>query len=120
MEQKPLLFFAGLMIIALILIVVYQTQTDPFKNIKPHTHGQAPRNHEADVDAVSALYMKHCSDCHGDKGQGQDGYPDIRNTGMTIEQIKQRIRSGKGNMPDFNDQIKEPILTRLAQMVKEL
>ena len=119
MEQKPLLFFTGLMVIALILIVVYQTQTDPFKNVKPHTHSQAPKNQEAELEAVYALYMEHCSDCHGRNGQGLDGYPDIRNTRMTIEQIKQRIRTGKGEMPDFNDEIKEPMLTRLAQMVKE-
>jgi len=119
MEQKPLQFFSGLMIIALVLIVVYQTQTDPFKNVRPHTHSRQQHNHDAELEAIYAVYMEHCSECHGSQGQGEDDYPDIRNTKMTIEQIKQRIRTGKGDMPDFNDEIKEPMLTRLAQMVKQ-
>ncbi len=119
MEQKPLLFFSGLMIIAIILIVVYQNQTDPFKNVKPHTHSQQQHNHDAELEAIYAVYMDNCYDCHGAEGQGLDGYPDIRDTKMTIEQIKQRIIHGKGDMPDFKDEIKEPMLTRLAQMVKQ-
>ncbi|HID40425.1 MAG TPA: cytochrome c [Calditrichaeota bacterium] len=119
MDQKPLLFLFGLMVIALILIVVYQTQTDPFKNVKTHTHNQQQHDHDAELKAIYAVYMKNCSDCHGAEGQGLGGYPDIRDTKMSIEQIKQRIITGKGDMPDFKNEIKEPMLTRLAQMVKQ-
>ena len=119
MGQKPLLFFSGLMIIAVLLILVYLIQTDPFKNVKPHTHNQQKLTQGAELEAIYAVYMDNCFDCHGSRGQGLDGYPDIRDTEMTIEQIKQRIMTGKGDMPDFKDEIKEPILTRLAQMVKQ-
>ncbi|HGY54933.1 MAG TPA: hypothetical protein ENK44_04470 [Caldithrix abyssi] len=118
MEQKPALFFWGLMLIALILIVVYLIQTDPFENVKPHIHSQQMRSHDAGSEAVYAVYAEYCYEFHGSKGQGLEGHPEIGDTKVTMKQIKQRLMTGKGDSTDFIDEIKEPMLTRLAQVVK--
>ncbi len=118
MEQKPALFFWGLMLIALILIVVYLIQTDPFENVKPHIHSQQMRSHDAGSETVYAVYAEYYYENRSSKSQGVDGYPNIPDTEVAIEQIKQHLMTGKGDSTDFIDGIKEPMLTRLAQVVK--
>lgn len=101
MNNKPLIFFASLMALALILIVIYQLKTDPFKNITGKVVQQESSPHQS--GDVIALYSKNCAVCHGSFGQGQGDNPSLKGTSLSHDQIAQMIRNGKGRMPSFSN-----------------
>lgn len=115
MNNKPIIFFVSLMALALILIVTYQLKTDPFQNITGKVVQQESTPHQS--GDVIALYSKNCAVCHGSFGQGQGSNPPLKGTLLTHDQIAQRIRNGKGEMPSFSkltgDQIHQ--LTELIE-----
>jgi mono/diheme cytochrome c family protein len=53
-----------------------------------------------------ALYLQHCTICHGDDGKlGLSGATDLSTSNMSMEQIIQRIVEGKNAMPPMKEQL---------------
>ncbi len=118
MHNKPIVFFAGLMLMALILIVAFQMGTNPFGDVEVHKH-EEPGEHAGmgGFAEVISLYGDLCAACHGTVGEGVGRNPALRNTTMTVDEIKTIIRSGKGDMPAFPD-LKGEQLDRMARLIK--
>jgi len=117
MIKNPIFLFVSLLIVALVIVVLYKIKTDPFKNLQP---GSAEANEiQHNSGPIIALYNKACASCHGISGQGLAGNPSLGASKLNTEQVKQLIRSGKGNMPAFPG-IQEPELSKLAELVKKL
>ena len=124
MKNRPIIFIGSLLIIALVVIVVFIIQTNPFGDVGPahrHDHPEQQQQQEPHMEFGEAMtvYGQACASCHGKFGEGVAGFPSIQNTSLTVDEIKKIIREGKGNMPSFN-QIEEPMLTRLADFIKKL
>lgn len=104
MINKPVIFFVSLIGLAVVLVLTYQIQKDPFKNIsvQQHQHEQAQNENPHQKDAVIKLFVDNCARCHGNFGAGKNGNPSLRETFLTHEHIAQLIRTGKGEMPAFN------------------
>ena len=121
MNNKPVLFFVSLMGLALVLVITYQIQKDPFKNIsvQQHQHEQAQNDKPHQTDAVISLFVDNCARCHGSFGAGKNGNPSIQGTSLTHEQIAQFIRSGKGEMPAFNKLTDEQV-HQLVMLVEKM
>ena len=121
MDKNPAVFFTILFLLALVLLVVYKLETDPLKHFQlsaPGQNHQHTHDHENEITAIYALYKQNCLDCHGPFGGGLGSYPFINKTELNIDQIKELIQNGKGEMPAFRN-IKEPELTKLAELVKQ-
>jgi len=99
MNNKPVLFFASLMLIAVLLVVIYQLQTDPFQNVSRQTQQSQANPHNA--DDVITLYTKNCSVCHGKFGEGQGTNPALKDTKLGHDEIANFIRNGGNEMPSF-------------------
>lgn len=70
---------------------------------------------------VKALYMQHCSTCHGEDGSlGQLGAKDLTQMNLTPEETKEVIRKGRGAMPGFEQQLSETEIEALVNYVQEL
>ncbi|MGD9489776.1 MAG: cytochrome c [Calditrichaceae bacterium] len=122
MDKRPVLFFSVLLFLAFMLVVVYQIKTDPFKQIvKVNQNNVAAnqQNHNHDFDEAMALYAKSCATCHGSFGEGRGSNPTLQKNGLSVDQIKTVILSGRGNMPPIPG-IKEPALSKLAEFVTRL
>jgi hypothetical protein len=124
MKDKPMIFLGILLIVALCLIVFYQVSTDPFSDIKQiqqtesHIHGQenVPK---MNFTAEMKTYGDMCAGCHGKIGEGASGFPSLQNLNLSLDEIKDIIVNGKGNMEGLSH-IKEPMLTKLAKFVMKL
>ena len=117
MIKNPALLFISLIIIALVILVLYKINTNPFNNIQPGSAREVQNPNTS--NPVFALYSKECASCHGNSGQGLAGNPSLGASKLNTDQIKQMIKSGKGNMPAFPN-IQEPELSKLAELVKQL
>ena len=106
-QKKSLIFFAVLIIIAAALLIIFQL------NLVQN----------GSVQMISAeakkAYRHNCARCHGANGEGFDDFPEIQGTDLTAEEIKTLISNGQGEMPAFAD-IKDPLLSQLANLVKNL
>jgi mono/diheme cytochrome c family protein len=116
MDKRAIVFFAVLLGLAAILIFVYKYETDPFKNFQSSQPQEAGHDHNQDVQMAIMLYKNNCTNCHGSFGEGMSGNPRLRDTKLTIDQIKEIIKNGKNTMPAFPD-IQEPRLTKLAELI---
>ncbi len=122
MKRNATIFFFVLLLLALSVIVFYRIKTDPFQQTQRRqqaTNTQESAENFHGNDPIVALYAQNCSNCHGQVGEGLGSFPSLQNTKLSIEEIKQLIRNGKGDMPPFPG-IKDPQLTRLAEFVKQL
>jgi len=121
MNNKSMLFFVSLLGLALLLVVTYQIQKDPFKNIsvQQNQHEQAQSDTPHQMDAVIRLFVDNCARCHGNFGGGKDENPALIGTKLTHEQIAQLIRNGKGEMPAFNKLTDEQV-HQLVMLVEKL
>lgn len=104
-----------LLVIALVVIVTYKIQTDPFNNSSAAGQESALAD---DMDPIDMVYQENCVTCHGRAGQGQSGFPSLQKTKLRTDEIKQIITTGRGDMPAF-PHISEPHLSQLAEMVKQ-
>jgi mono/diheme cytochrome c family protein len=73
---------------------------------------------------TTILYLKHCSSCHGLKGEAKDGVPALTGAlkhGSSQAQIEAVIRDGikDTTMTGFGDKITEAQIKSLAGMVRE-
>jgi menaquinol-cytochrome c reductase cytochrome b/c subunit len=124
MKNRPMLFIGILLIIALCLVVFYQRITDPFREmrqaqqIQSHTHEQENFSEMSFTEEMKT-YGQLCAHCHGKLGEGTQVYPSLQNSQLTLDEIKDIIVNGKGNMEGISI-IKEPMLTKLAKFVKKL
>jgi mono/diheme cytochrome c family protein len=123
-NNRPLVFIGSLLIIALVVIVAFLIQTNPFGDVAPPHRHEAPQQPQEQPSGmefgdVMTLYGQACASCHGKFGEGVAGFPSIQNSSLELDEIKTIIREGKGNMPAFNH-IEEPMLTRLAEFTKKL
>ncbi len=115
MIKRPVLLLTILIVIALIVIVTYKIQTDPFNNASAGGQGDKL---EEDLGPIYTVYQENCVTCHGAAGQGQSGFPSLKQTKLGVDEIKQLITIGRGDMPAF-PHINEPQLSQLAEMVKQ-
>ena len=114
--DQPVFFLTVLILIGLIVIVIYRTETDPFRDIAFAV--EQPDSGDNNDNPIYALYLQNCATCHGRAGQGQSGFPSLQRTQLDVNQIKLLITTGRGQMPSFPN-IAEPHLTQLAQLVKQ-
>lgn len=112
MENKPLIVFAVFMVAAFVIIVAFLGLNDPYKRVEK---GQVRQN---GARSATVLYAHNCASCHGTMGQGQNGYPSLRQTGLSEEQIARIITNGRGEMPAFPHFSSEEI-SNLARLVKQ-
>ena len=111
MIKRPVLLLTILIVVALVVIVTYKIQTDPFNN----TSKAGQENALADeLGPIYTVYLHNCVTCHG-----QSGFPSLQKTKLGVDEIKQLITTGRGDMPAF-PHITEPQLSQLAEMVKKL
>lgn len=73
---------------------------------------------------TTMLYMKHCSSCHGAKGEAKAGVPALTGTlkqGSSLAQIEAVIRDGVKDttMTGFGDKLTDAQIKSLAEMVRE-
>jgi len=101
MTNKPLIFFASLMLLALIIVVYYQIETNPFKNATEVQTQEQANPHASDEGM--ALYGQYCASCHGGFGEGTGKNPPLKETKLDHGQIHDIIRTGKGIMPAYPD-----------------
>ncbi len=116
MDKRAIVFFVVLLGLAMILIVFYRIETDPFKKFQSAQPKTEAHQHNQDVKTAIMLYKNNCTNCHGSFGEGMSGNPRLRGTKLSVEQIKEIIKNGKNNMPAFPD-IKEPQITKLAELI---
>lgn len=124
MNNKPVVFIGSLLIIALVVIVVFLIKTDPFGDVTPVRQDQArpPADQPGqpmEFGEAMTIYGEACASCHGKFGEGVAGFPGLQSTSLSIDEIKNIISNGKGNMPAF-EHIHEPELTELAEFIKKL
>jgi len=101
MNNKPLVFFASLMTLALVIVVYYQIETNPFKNMQVAQSQQGADPHEASTGM--AIYTQNCARCHGGFGEGIGKNPPLQGTRLDHGQIHEIVRTGRGTMPSFSD-----------------
>jgi len=78
-----------------------------------HTATETPA---ASTD-TTALYQQNCARCHGEQGGGKFGLlMKLTQVDLTEEQIRERIRTGRGRMPAF-DQLSDAQTSALARRV---
>jgi mono/diheme cytochrome c family protein len=73
---------------------------------------------------LTMLYMKHCSSCHGLKGEAKPGVPALTGTlehGSSLGEIETVIRDGVANttMTPFRGKITDAQIKSLAEMVRD-
>ena len=115
MIKRPMLLLTVLLVIGLIVIVIYKVQTDPFNNMSVDEQGNAMVQK---YGSIYSVYQHNCITCHGRDGEGQSGFPSLQRTKLTIDEIRQLISTGRGDMPAFHH-ITDPQLSQLAEMVKK-
>ncbi len=111
MENKPLIVFASFMVAAFVIIAAFLGLNDPYKKA-------AGQVRQGGARSATVLYAHNCASCHGAMGQGQNGYPSLRQTGLSEEQIARIITNGRGEMPAFPHFSSEEI-SNLARLVKQ-
>ena len=114
MSNKPVIFFTGLMALALIIIVAYQLKNNPTPPLSSTQQKQAIAQSEG-----LALYGQYCARCHGAVGEGKGAYPALRGTAVPNNQIALLIRNGRGDMPAFPELTDEQV-HQLVTFVKKL
>lgn len=99
-----MIFLFSLLTLALILIVVYLSSTDPFKSVQPVANQQtAAQQDPHTANDVVHLYGQNCAKCHGIVGEGKGRYPALQNIKLSKAEIGKIIRQGRGEMPPFNN-----------------
>lgn len=66
-----------------------------------------------------AVFRHYCSPCHGPDGSGTDIGPRLRGRNLDRDYVRRMILSGTLKMPPIRN-MHEPMLTQVAQFVKEL
>jgi cytochrome c550 len=117
MSNKPVVFFVTLLVIALIIVVTFLINTNPFSNVKVTKQG-SDKNANVTTDAM-ALYANNCSRCHGSFGAGMGINPPLQGSGLTIDEIKEVIINGRGAMPPFKNFSQDELL-KLSELVRKL
>ena len=115
MIKRPALLLTVLLIVALVVIVAYKIQTDPFNNTSSSESGSEMTE---ELGSIYTVFQHNCLTCHGRNGEGQSGFPSLQKSTLSVDEIKQLISTGRGNMPAF-PHITEPQLSELAEMVKK-
>ena len=118
MKNKGLIFFWSAMAIAAVVLYIFQVETSSYSAVSSPAaveQAAAPSEHEM----VIAYYQQQCARCHGGGGEGVDKYPSLRNNQLTVQEIRDIILKGKGEMPAFPD-LKDPLLSHLADLISKL
>lgn len=113
MSNKPVLFFTGLMTLALIIIVAYQVKNNPTPPLSATQQKQVMAQSEG-----LALYGQYCARCHGAVGEGKGVYPTLRGTTVPNNQIALLVRNGRGDMPAFPELTDEQVHKLVAFVAK--
>ncbi len=126
MKINPLAYFLIALLITFTLVITYKIKNDPFKSANTHQHNEPSANQVAESDMVDhnfqdiiGIYADNCMRCHGKTGEGTAMGPQINNTALNSDQIKNLIIKGKGEMPAFPD-FTEQQLKRLVELVRHL
>jgi len=117
MNNKPQLFFWSLIGIALILIVTYQIKMDPFDLTVQNQQSMTADTHQQDNSI--ALFTQYCAKCHGSFGEGKGVNPSLKDNKIPHDQIAVLIRSGKGEMPSFQ-QLTDEQVHQLVSLVEKM
>lgn len=111
-DNKPLIYFWGLIAVATIVIFMYQRSIHP-----PVTVENNPQVQEQ--QQLLNVYRDNCARCHGAFGEGFASNPVLRGRNLPLPMVMDRIQKGRGKMPAFPN-IQEPILSKLAKFVSGL
>ncbi len=113
MENKPLVFFAAFMIVALIIIAGYLIMSNPAKAFQ----NTVSSDQAIGEQQAMLLYVHNCASCHGTSGNGLNGNPSLINNGLSEEQIRSIIRNGRGKMPAL-PRLTDEQVEKIARFVK--
>ena len=117
MNNKPQIFFWSLIGLALILIFTYQIKMNPFDQLVQTQQSAVADPHQQD-NAI-ALFTQNCSKCHGSFGEGKGVNPSLKDNKIPHDQIAALIRSGKGEMPSFQ-QLTDEQVHQLVSLVEKM
>jgi len=68
--------------------------------------------------ALSTEYNENCSGCHGLKGEGVGNFPKIAGTTLSLDDFKDIIQNGRGEMPKQSDYDLNQAEADLAELQK--
>ncbi len=85
----------------------------------PWAEGEA-----ADINKGKQIYVKHCQNCHGSRGQGQlPGMPDFSRGERLFQadsQLVEVLRNGKGMMPAYRAVLRDKELLDVIAYLRTL
>jgi hypothetical protein len=108
MIKNPLFFFISLMLVAAVVIVIFQLQ-------KQHSNP----NLDFAWQQITTLYNKERTQYHGASGEGVGSFPALRGRHLPLATFKEMIQKASGDMQGFPE-IKKPLLTTLTNYVQQL
>ncbi len=120
MDNKPIIFFFSLLILATLIVVFYQSKTNPFaaeqvQQTASEQQTQAVNPHQ--TDPAIELFTNNCARCHGGFGEGKGKNPSLQENGLGVDQIIHIIINGRGGMPSFT-RFSQTELQKLAELVR--
>ncbi len=97
----------------------------------PEGQGQAEEEGDPNQRAAAALWEMRCASCHGNSGRGDGAarppgaaLPDLTQpayqASRSDDQLHSVIKSGRGMMPAFGDQLSDVGITALVEHVRSL
>ncbi|MDX6365840.1 MAG: quinohemoprotein ethanol dehydrogenase, partial [Nocardioidaceae bacterium] len=75
----------------------------------------------ADVNAGAEVFSDNCSSCHGAKGEGGNGGPDLRSRpgAKNVKTAQAQVANGGGGMPAFKDNLTAKQIRDVAAYVAQ-
>ncbi len=120
MDNKPVIFFLSLLLLAALIVALYQSKANPFTQGKAPvavSDAQNPAVNPHQADPAIELYTTNCARCHGGFGEGKGTNPSLQKNGLGVEQIIHIITNGRGSMPSFI-RFSPAELQKLAELVQ--
>jgi mono/diheme cytochrome c family protein len=116
--------------VALSLVIAACTETAPPTNNAAPAVAASPAKPMDEFASARANFQKHCTACHGEKGEGglakvdkkQIKVPSLKAAHAikhTDEQLTKMITNGEEEMPSFKDKLKPDEIAEMVRFVRK-